>query len=259
VGLGQRLDIVFTLIRIGFVHDDKDLVLRNIEKGKSMLEEGASDWDRKNKLKVYEAVYLLSVREFSRAATLLLETISTFHSYELFSYNDFIFYAVISAMVSLDRPTLKKKILDAPEVLSVLHQIEHLGPFLNSFFNQEYKEYFTALAHVSERIKLDWIVGPHIRFFCREMRIRAYQQLLQSYRSVQLDSMALEFGVTPEFIDAELSRFISAGRLHCKIDKVAGVVETNRPDTRNAQYQKTIKHGDLLLTRVQKLSRIINL
>ena len=35
----------------------------------------------------------------------------------------------------------------------------------------------------------------------------------------------------------ELSRFIAAGRLHCKIDKVGGIVETNRPDSKNWQYQ----------------------
>ena len=35
----------------------------------------------------------------------------------------------------------------------------------------------------------------------------------------------------------ELSRFIAAGRLHCKIDKVKGIVETNRPDSKNWQYQ----------------------
>jgi len=35
----------------------------------------------------------------------------------------------------------------------------------------------------------------------------------------------------------ELSRFIAAGRLHCKIDKVGGIVETNRPDSKNYQYQ----------------------
>ena len=29
-------------------------------------------------------------------------------------------------------------------------------------------------------------------------------------------------------LNRELSRFISAGRLNCKIDKVGGVVETNR-------------------------------
>jgi len=55
-----------------------------------------------------------------------------------------------------------------------------------------------------------------------------------------------------------LSRFIAAGRLHCKIDKVGGIVETNRPDKKNAQYQATIRQGDLLLNRIQKLSRVIN-
>eukprot|EP01094_Clydonella_sp_ATCC50884_P017469 TRINITY_DN3058_c0_g1_i1.p1 TRINITY_DN3058_c0_g1~~TRINITY_DN3058_c0_g1_i1.p1 ORF type:complete len:420 (+),score=167.41 TRINITY_DN3058_c0_g1_i1:85-1260(+) len=259
VGLGQRLDIVFALIRIGFVHDDKDLIVRNIEKGRSMLEEGASDWDRKNKLKVYEAVYNLTVRQFDKAAQLLLDTLSTFTSYELFSYQGFIFYAVISSMISLDRPALKAKIIDAPEVLSVINDVPHLSSFLNSFYNTEYKQFFVDLAAISDRVKLDWILGTHIRYWCREMRIRAYAQLLESYRSVQLSSMAEEFGVSEEFIDQELSRFISTGRLHCKIDKVAGIVETNRPDTRNAQYQSTIKHGDLLLNRVQKLSRVINL
>jgi 26S proteasome regulatory subunit N7 len=56
----------------------------------------------------------------------------------------------------------------------------------------------------------------------------------------------------------ELSRFIALGRIHCKIDKVNGIVETTRPDTKNALYQSAIKQGDLLLNRVQKLSRVIN-
>jgi hypothetical protein len=57
----------------------------------------------------------------------------------------------------------------------------------------------------------------------------------------------------------EISRFIASGRLHCKIDKVGGIIETNRADSKNAQYQSAIKQGDLLLNRVQKLSRVINL
>lgn len=57
----------------------------------------------------------------------------------------------------------------------------------------------------------------------------------------------------------ELSRFIAAGRLHCKVDRVGGVVETNRPDSKNWQYQAMVKQGDLLLNRVQKLSRVINI
>ena len=57
----------------------------------------------------------------------------------------------------------------------------------------------------------------------------------------------------------ELSRFIAAGRLHCKMDRVGGVVETNRPDSKNWQYQAMVKQGDLLLNRIQKLSRVINI
>lgn len=57
----------------------------------------------------------------------------------------------------------------------------------------------------------------------------------------------------------ELSKFIAVGRLHCKIDRVGGIVETNRPDLKNAQFNAVVKHGDLLLNRVQKLSRVINI
>lgn len=46
--------------------------------------------------------------------------------------------------------------------------------------------------------------------------------MLESYKSVQLQSMAQSFGVSVEFLDHEISRFIASGRLHCKIDKVAG-------------------------------------
>jgi len=115
------------------------------------------------------------------------------------------------------------------------------------------------------------------------MRIIAYAQLLESYRSLTMESMANSFGVSERFIDkyvviimddkvfqgnnlnylfvfftSDVSKFIAAGRLNCVIDKVNGIVETNRPDAKNAQYQQSIKQGDILLTRIQKLSRVIN-
>lgn len=41
--------------------------------------------------------------------------------------------------------------------------------------------------------------------------------------------------------------------------QVAGIVETNRPDVKNAQYQECIKTGDHLLNRLQKLGQVINI
>lgn len=51
VSLSQRLDIAFTLIRLGFFFDDNELISKSIEKARFQLEEGG-DWDRKNRLKV---------------------------------------------------------------------------------------------------------------------------------------------------------------------------------------------------------------
>ncbi len=53
-------------------------------------------------------------------------------------------------------------------------------------------------------------------------------QFMESYKSVKLAAVADSFGVGADFMDRELSEFIVAGRLPAKIDKVAGVVETNR-------------------------------
>jgi len=105
----------------------------------------------------------------------------------------------------------------------------------------------------------DKYLAAHSRYFSREMRIRAYAQLLESYSSVQLQSMADQFGVTVHFLDKELSQLIATGRLNCKIDKVDGIVETNRHDIKSALYQQSLKQGDLLLNRIQKLARVIDL
>lgn len=52
VVLGYWLDIVFYFFRIGLFYMDNDFIIWNIEKVKSLIEEGG-DWDRRNCLKVY--------------------------------------------------------------------------------------------------------------------------------------------------------------------------------------------------------------
>jgi len=258
IGSGQKLDLIFTLIRIGLFWMDHELIVRNLDKARSMIEAG-SDWDRRNRLKVYEALYSLSVRQFKKAANLLLDTVSTFTAVELVDYEKFIFYTVLTSLVSLDRVTLKKKVIDSPEILAVIDNIPHLSSLLNSLYKCNYGHFFVALAGITDTLKTNRFLTAHAGFFCKEMRIIAYSQLLESYKSVQLEKMANAFGISEDFLDMELSRFIASGRLHCKIDKVGGIVETNRPDSKNAQYQATIKSGDLLLNRIQKLSRVVNL
>jgi 26S proteasome regulatory subunit N7 len=75
----------------------------------SLIEEGG-DWDRRNRLKVYQGLYALMMRDFKTAAKQFLETVATFTSYELMDYNTFVIYTIFTTMVALPRPELREKV-----------------------------------------------------------------------------------------------------------------------------------------------------
>ncbi|KAG7286099.1 hypothetical protein NEMBOFW57_008402 [Staphylotrichum longicolle] len=320
--LGTKIDLVLAIIRMGLFYGDKHLVKKHVERAKTLVESGG-DWDRRNRLKAYEGLYLLTVRSYNLAAPLLLDSLSTFTSYELCTYSNLVIYAVLAGSVSLKRVDFKSKVVDAPEIRAILGDGEDkllaltgaisagpgadaemqdsstsvstatpsaakitavnlttlgstvdqpetemavdfgpLAQLVSSLYNGRYKLFFQALALVEEQfLTQDRYLHEHKGWFIREMRLRAYQQLLQSYRVVGLDSMANDFGVTVDFLDRDLAKFIAAGRIPCTIDRVAGhgVIETNRPDDKNKQYQDVVRQGDQLITKLQKYGQAVRL
>ena len=90
---------------------------------------------------------------------------------------------------------------------------------MKSLYDSHYDKFFVALgaslramlnsaiAHLRKaaleqtHLKSNRILAPHTRFYVREMRILAYNQLLESYRSLTLDSLARSFGVSVGFVD----------------------------------------------------------
>ncbi|KAJ6386882.1 hypothetical protein OIU78_016750 [Salix suchowensis] len=144
VAVGQRMDLVFYTLQLGFFYMDFDLISKSIDKANNLFEEGG-DWERKNRLKVYEGLYCMSTRNFKKAADLFLDSISTFTTYELFPYDTFIFYTVLTSIISLDRVSLKQKVVDAPEILTVIGKIPHLSEFLNSLYDCQYKVIFLSI------------------------------------------------------------------------------------------------------------------
>ena len=257
ISTGKKIDAIMDKVRLGLFFRDPEGTKENLEKAKKLVEDGG-DWDRRNRLKVYEALAHITARNLKKAADLLLDCIATFTCMELTSYNQFIFYAVITNLLYLERTKLKKKLVDGPEVIGVLRELPGLGRLLNALYDCDYRAFFHALVEVTPDLTRDRYTSPHVRILIRELRVLVYAQFLESYRSVRLASMAESFGVSVDFMDRELSRFIASGRLCAKIDKVGGVVETSRPDTKNAQYQDVIKQGDLLLNRLSKLARMVD-
>ena len=91
------------------------------------------------------------------------------------------------------------------------------------------------------QLKFDRYLCPHFNYYSRAMRLRAYEQFLAPYKTVRMDMMASDFGVSRDFVDRELHKFVAAGRLNCRIDAVNGVIEMNHPDSKNHLYKQLIK------------------
>ncbi|RMJ22796.1 proteasome regulatory [Aspergillus sp. HF37] len=316
--LGTKIDLSLALIRIGMFFGDSLFVKKAIERSNALIE-GGGDWDRRNRLKAYKGLHLLTIRSYNLAAPLLLDSLSTFTSYELCSYSSLVIYSVLAGSLSLKRVDFKDKVVDAPEIRAILGTGEDrlaaltgeissgpaaadeemkdtptsstpgtattavnlttlgagsgvqaeaeapvdfspLANLVGSLYNGNYRSFFLALAAVEDHfLTQDRFLYEHRAWFVREMRLRAYQQLLQSYRVVGLSTMANDFGVTVDYLDRDLAKFIANNRISCTIDRVNGIIETNRPDDKNKQYADVVKHGDSLITKLQKYGQAVRM
>lgn len=322
--LGTKIDIVLAIVRIGLFFDDKLLVKKNVDRA-GMLVESGGDWDRRNRLKAYQGIHLLTIRAHNLAAPLLLDSLSTFTSTELCPYSSLVVYATLAGSVSLPRRDFKSRVVDAPEIravfgsaddsdrLSALAGAASAGPgakdddddeemtedttttpkptavnltalasgsadaeaqakaepkidfrplanMIQSLYTGNYSRFFTSLAAVETSfLSTDRYLYEHKSYYIREMRLRAYSQLLQSYKIVSLSSMAEQFGVSVEWLDRDLAPFIAGQRLSCTIDRVRGVIETKREGEKNRQYGDVVQRGDQLITKLQKYGQVVRL
>ena len=87
-------------------------------------------------------------------------------------------------------------------MLECIKATAHLEEFINSLYNCRYAEFFVALAALEPMLQADWLLSTHTAFIIKEMRIRAYSQMLESYSSLSLAVMAKAFNVSVDFMDA---------------------------------------------------------
>ena len=253
-----KIDSIFEICHIAILEKDYNLLKEYLEKCSDLLKKGG-DWEKKNRLKVYQGLYFIYTRNFQNAGKNFLDALMTFTSYELFDFKTFVFYTAIINTISVDWKTLKEKIIENSDVLSCINEIPHLQNFLNTFYDGKYAEFFKELYYIIQVLKNDFYLSKHYNYYINEIRVKVYSQFLQSYKTVTMENMANVFGVSTNFIDRELSNFISQGRINAKIDKVSGIIECNHNEQNIDLYQATIRDSDILISKIHKLSKLLEI
>lgn len=257
VCIGSQIDLVFAVLDFAFCNHDIPLIRKNIIKAKGLVEK-SEDFERRNKFRIYKAIFLVMTRNFQEAAKLFLDSAATFSAFSLFNYERFVFYTVLASMMTLDRVSIKNTIKKSTDILAILRNSStNIGNLFFSLCNCDYRQFLMSLDSLTPLLKRDKFMAPHVKYCLRELRVIAYSQFLQSYRTATLQSIATAFGVSVEFIEVELSGFINSGRISAKIDAIGKIIETISTSNNNAQYTAIIKCGDVLLHRLQKLSKMM--
>ncbi|RNF25742.1 proteasome regulatory non-ATP-ase subunit 7 [Trypanosoma conorhini] len=249
---GPKLDLCFQRILLGIAFSENEIAANGIRDAHRLMKDG--DWERRNRLKVYEGIYYVFIRDFKRGSELLLDSVSTFAASELMNFNEFILITVVASLTVLSRSELKQQIVDSPEVRSA--DIKDVFHLVTVIYNCRYKDVFPALDTVCHQLRGLVYLSQHVNYFFREVRVLVFTQFLESYSSVTLNSMSAAFGIPPPVMDSMLGTLISNERIACKMDRVSDSIATYRGDTTNFDYHRIVKNGDLLLNRIQKLSRL---
>ena len=98
-------------------------------------------------------------------------------------------------------------------------------------------------------------MAEHKKYYLRHARAVVYGQYLESYKTVKLEKMARDFGVSTGFIDKELYQLIASRKLNCQIDKVSGVVESSKTDQRVNLFKDILRKGDNLVEKMYRVAR----
>ncbi|ORD94520.1 PSMD6 [Enterospora canceri] len=231
------LDIQFCLIRMALILGDKKMLHENIEKGKDIAT--VSDWDRKNRFKVYLGLYSLQKAKFREAADYFYDCLASFEASETVEFEEIILYLIFSGLLSYSRNELEKKVVNNFEVL----KFKDLIKLPEAFYNCSYPKLFDNLLEFVSRFENDIFIGDYKQFFTKEMVIKSYAQFLLSYQSVHLKAMADVFGVTERFLEEDLRMFIISNRLNCEIDKVDNLIAVKGIEcTRTLENEFVLSH-----------------
>lgn len=171
------MDIAFKLIGIYLAVENNHKIKENIDECYKLLEKGG-DWERKNKLKVYEGIYRLITRDFLAASKLFVDVLPTFNCPEIMSYERLVTYSVLTGILNMDRVSIKKKIMESSEAIIYLMKLPDIKEYLESFYHCRYHDFFQVFLKVIDLVKTDTFLRLHTRYFIRETRVIIYAQFL---------------------------------------------------------------------------------
>ncbi|KAI5810083.1 26S proteasome subunit RPN7-domain-containing protein [Peziza echinospora] len=197
----------------------------------------------KPKLATATGLLHLSGGNFRDAARSFLECPNTLGNTwnDVISSNDVAIYGGLCALASMDRSTLKSKVLDNSEFRNFLELEPHIRRAITYFYTAKYNACLSILQAYKNDYLLDIHLHKHVEDIYELVRSKSIVQYFVPFSTVRLSAMSEAFGTREADLERELVGMIEAGKLQARIDTQNRVVTSKETNLRNSVHQDTLQ------------------
>lgn len=249
VSSSLKMDIILCKMRLAIIFSNKKKTKEAFIEGEDVIRRGC-DWDRRNKFKTYAGFFYVLNKKHVQSSESFYNALATFKSTELISYGKCVFYLLFTSILSFDRVDLNDKILCNSDVLETLNVNSKGLALANCLYHCDYENLVNSLVNFAEEINRDLYISNQTDFFVREVKIKIYKQLLESYKSLSVNVFCDILKVSEEYVERDLCDFIIDQRLNCVIDRCNRIVEVK--EKIDMTEEELVTKGEQLMRLVQK-------
>ena len=169
---------------------------------------------------------------------------------EVISPNDIAIYGGLTALATMDRTELQRRVLDNTSFRQFLELESHLRRAISMFCAAKYTGCMAILESYRTDYMLDLFLQDHFMKLYWNVRGKSIVQWFSAFSVVTLDALAKAFPTPPEYagtIEQELGAMIRTGRLKARIDLVDRLLISPDQDARFAVMENSLrmaKHGE---------------
>jgi len=192
--------------------------------------------------------YSASVEAFLKTKFNLPQTIT-----DLIAPVDIAIFCTLTALAHMDRPTLKKRILENETFRKFLELSPIMKKLALDFFHCQYSTVFQTLSSIESDLLLDMNLGPHVHKLIKKIREKGMIQYFSPYVSVKMADMAHAFNLEIAVLEKELASLIADNKIQARIDAHEKVLYAKNPDQRLNTYEKAINVSNAYIRDTRSL------
>lgn len=174
---------------------------------------------------------------------------------DVLSLEDLATYGALCALATLQRPALRKQVLDRPEFRTLLELVPDVREIVYDFYHTRYTRCLATMERVRADLALDLYLGrdDHVDALFRLIRRKAIVQYVSPFVTVDLSRMCTVFRASAAELESELLTLIESGMIDARIDTRSNALHRRRTAVRATAISAAVQKGQDAVDEVEAM------